>query len=327
MATTQAISQTDEDIQPVTRKAYLEYMDFFRSFAILTVVLIHAGNAMLLQGLAGPLSASSEAVRTGLHLVSHNSTIYFALISGVLYAHILSGKPHATFMRTRMTHVALPYAIISIVITLLLSANALRHGTAGTPADIAGLLAYNIMLGEAWNTLWYIPVILVLYLVSPLLMIALNDRRYHWIIAVIILLPLFVSRTGTEVTLSMLTYYCGVYTVGMIIGLNVQPRVDFLNRHVRMAACIALVAAVFIAILDWRHIDYLGFTSLRESGFYVLRLALAALMIVWLYRWSPDMRPETARWLKLIAAWSFGIYFLHGPLLRPIARSVGQFVP
>ncbi|MFV0644498.1 MAG: acyltransferase family protein, partial [Sphingomonadaceae bacterium] len=160
-----------------------------------------------------------------------------------------------------------------------------------------------------------------------LLMIALNDRRYHWIIAVIILLPLFVSRTGTEVTLSMITYYCGVYTVGMIIGLNVQPRVDFLNRHVRMTACIALVAAVFIAILDWRHIDYMGFTSLRESGFYVLRLALAALMIVWLYRWSPDMRPETARWLKLIAAWSFGIYFLHGPLLRPIARSVGQFVP
>ena len=64
-----------------------------RGLAILAIVLLHSANAMLNRGLAKPLSPAAQHVGIATDILFHNSTIYFALISGILYAHLFAGRP------------------------------------------------------------------------------------------------------------------------------------------------------------------------------------------------------------------------------------------
>jgi peptidoglycan/LPS O-acetylase OafA/YrhL len=50
-------------------------------------------------------------------------------------------------------------------------------------------------------------------------------------------------------------------------------------------------------------------------------------MLPVLYGWALPAADQPRRLLGKIAAMSFGIYFLHGPLLRPIAQAIGPHVP
>jgi len=62
---------------------HLGYVDLFRGFSIVQVVLIHAGNALLLRGLPA-WHGDAAAVQALLHVVAHDATVYFAIISGLL---------------------------------------------------------------------------------------------------------------------------------------------------------------------------------------------------------------------------------------------------
>ena len=308
--------------------AYLGYLEGFRGMAIIFVVMIHANNAMLQRGVEG-VTGDFSWVWTTFHILSHNSTVYFALISGVLYAYHLHRKPHGVFLRSRIEAVVVPYILVSVVLTLALAGIAtLRGDGAIQPSDLAGQIAYNILFGEAWNTLWYIPVIAVLYVISPLLLRLLEDRNFGLpFAALMVLLPLVVSRTGTEVTPSMLLFFAGVYTVGLLIGRDPENSLERLQRSTTAIAIVAFLAAATVWALDRSGIEFVGPTSIRESAIYVLRIALALLMLIGLRAYYDRFGPLANRALKLIAAYSFGIYFLHAPLLRPIVKVVGWFVP
>ena len=65
-----------------------------RGLAILAIVLLHSANAMLNRGLAKPLSPAAQHVGVATDILFHNSTIYFALISGILYGHLFAARPH-----------------------------------------------------------------------------------------------------------------------------------------------------------------------------------------------------------------------------------------
>lgn len=310
------------------KPGYLEYLDGFRGLAILFVVMIHANNAMLQRGVERNEGAFSW-IWTTFHILSHNSTVYFALISGVLYAYHLRSRPHGVFLRSRFEAVVVPYMLVSALLTLLFAGlDAVRGGQPPSAGAIVAQIAHNVLTGEAWNHLWYIPVIAILYVVSPLLMRAIELPRVGRPLAVtLVLLPLVFSRTGTEITISMLVYFAGVYTVGLLIGRDPEGVLARCSRRIGVIAMAALLSAGAVWYLDLHGLDFVGPTSLRESAIYVLRISLAILGLVWLRANFASLRPRARRTLNLIAAYSFGIYFLHAPLLRPIVRVLGRFVP
>ncbi|QZD92519.1 acyltransferase [Qipengyuania xiapuensis] len=306
---------------------YLDYLDLFRGVAILFVVMIHSGNAVLLRGVSG-LEEGYSSVRTLVHIASHDATVYFALISGILYAYRLHRKPHGPFLRSRVEFVWLPFALVSTGLTILfLAQDYLRTGLVPPATDAVGEIAFNVFMGEAWNTLWYIPVIMILYVISPVLLRIVTQKSLFVLALVLMILPLFISRTDTEVTPAMVTFFGGVYVVGLVIGRDPNASVEFFSRRKYEVAALALLAAAAIIFIDITGVGEFGPMIPRESAFYVLRLSLAALMLVALMKTSASMSQTTKGFLKKVAAYSFGIYFLHGPLLRPIAKLVGQFVP
>lgn len=308
--------------------AYLEYLEGFRGLAIIFVVMIHANNALLQRGVER-IEGEFSAVWTFFHIISHNSTVYFALISGILYAYHLHRKPHGMFLRTRVESVVVPYVLVSGALTLLTTGMAtLRGNDAAGAGALAEKILWNIVTGEAWNHLWYIPVITVLYIISPVLLRVVQDRRFGVPIALaFILVPLIVSRTQTDVTPSMLIYFAGVYVVGLVIGRDPEKTLGQLEHHISIIASIALLSAIAVWFLDMYAVEFVGPTSVRESGIYLLRISLAILMLIGLRRFSAGLGPLTNRALNQIATYSFGIYFLHAPLLRPIVKVLGWLVP
>lgn len=303
----------------------LAYLDHFRGFAILMVVAVHAGNGVLQRGVGADLSQFNlmkELVDIGFY----NSTFYFAFISGCLYTYTLSRKPFPAFMTTRVLYVWLPYALFSVALTLTaLGYAALREGGQLSPQDMGLALLTNILTGEAWNTLWYIPVIMVIYLFSPMIHAIIRERRLWWAALGIVLLPFLFPRTGTELTLSMVIYYFGVYTIGAIVGSDIENILAKCQTYWLwlVAAVIGLSATILLT-------DYLSGDPLspdrmqfRESLIYLQRLSISVITLVAFRKWSGRFTKRADWTLLLLANWAFGIYFLHGPLLRPISRFTG----
>lgn len=310
------------------KAAHLEYLDGFRGVAIMFVVLIHANNAMLQRGVALTPDAFSP-VWTAFHILSHNATVYFALISGILYAYRLHDKPHAAFLRSRFEAVIIPYALVSTGLTALMLAMAARRSGEWPRADEALLrIIGNILTGDAWNHLWYIPVVAILYLISPLLLRAVENPRTGRVFAVtMVCLPLVFSRTATDITIAMLVYFSGVYTAGLVIGRDPERILARLSRRIAPLSFVAAGAAVAVWLLDRSGIEFAGPISVRESAIYVLRMSLAVLMLIGLRAGIGSLGPAARRALDRIAAYSFGIYFLHAPLLRPIVGVIAPLVP
>ncbi|WP_338424610.1 acyltransferase [Sphingopyxis kveilinensis] len=306
---------------------HIDYLDPFRAFAILQVVLIHGGNALLLRGLPS-LDAEGSAAYALLHIIAHDSTIYFAVISGVLYGHLFWRRDHRVFMQGRLAKIGLPYTVITLVLTTLFWT--VERLKTGSDADLPGLVVEfcrNIAFGDAWNTMWYIPVILVLYLISPILWALQNRPEMRWILAVIIILPIIATRTGTMLTPQIFLYFLGSYTAGMWIGTDTEKKIDLLSKHVSALLLTLLGASLLLGWMFARQIDMWGVVSLRESVFYIQRLAASALVLIWFRQWvRRGISPRIRSISEYLAVASFGIYFVHGPLLRPIARLIGSWV-
>ncbi|RJF93889.1 acyltransferase [Sphingomonas cavernae] len=306
---------------------YVGYLDLLRGVAILLIVMLHAGNAFLLQGV-GALTPSSTAALAINHILFHDSTLYFSIISGVLYGHLFWRRAHWPFFRARLLNIGSPYVVVSFVLTAIAWALAVRRGDEATGLTaFARELGFNIATGDAWNTLWYIPVILGLYAISPLLSRLARSRRWRWAVVAIILLPLLISRTGTVLTPSIFVYFGGAYMFGLVLGIQLDRSLDLLTRCMPWLCGVALLATAALAMLHIAGIDRIGFTSLRETFFYIQRLGIASMLLVALRAWSGRPASVWRSMLAVAASASFGIYFVHGPILRPIARLVGGMVP
>ena len=95
----------------------------FRGFAILNILAIHCtALAVLFQQTTPGLNQPPQHMADAIHPVSqalfHGSTIYFALISGLLYATVLSRKSWSEFFRGKLTNVVAPYVLVSFILTL-----------------------------------------------------------------------------------------------------------------------------------------------------------------------------------------------------------------
>lgn len=306
--------------------AYVDYVDLLRGLAILQIVMLHAGNAFLLQGLPEQTSRSAAVHAVNLVLF-HDSTLYFSIISGILYSHLFWRRPHGPFFRARLANIGSPYLVMSLVLTAVAWALAARRDGVADWGLFARELVVNILTGDAWNTMWYIPVILGLYAISPILSRLARSARWRWIAVLIVLLPLLISRTGTVLTPAIFVYFGGAFMFGLMLGVALEASIDILRRNLRWLCVAALLATAALVITFATDIDQIGFTSLRETLFYVQRLSMASILLVALHAWSAPADSILRSLLVAAASTSFGVYFVHGPALRPIARLVGAIMP
>lgn len=295
-------------------EGYLGYVHSFRGFAILNIVAIHAfAIALILPTNWEPDPTSPLFVLN--ETLFHDSTLYFAIISGLLFSSILRSRGYARFYQSKLLYVLSPYIFCTVVFSMM-RWNMLGTGVLALPVDMSdylGSILPNLFSGKAQFTYWYIPVLLFMFAITPLLSKLTRAKSYAVIPAWILMLsPLVLSRPEFEPGVNQLTagtliYFTGAYTLGIYLGDKLELRLDFVASYLKPLFAMAVLTSIVIAILQFVGINRFGFFSLQESLFYVQKLCIAAIVLLWL-RGRAENQPS---WMTTFANEAFTIYFLH----------------
>lgn len=176
------------------------------------------------------------------------------------------------------------------------------------------------MLGNAAFHFWYIRVLLVLFLITPILWAVVSRRSLSWVAWPIMLAPLVMSRTGVQISWSTLAYFLGAYTVGMFVGVHYERALALFEKYKRVLLVVVVVTTALLLTMYMMRITRIGPVSMRESVFYVQKLSAAALVLVW-FRAREAQIPA---WLDSVATHAFAIYFLHVFVLSFFVRRIAS---
>jgi surface polysaccharide O-acyltransferase-like enzyme len=308
--------------------SFLGYLHSFRGFAIINIVFIHAFAYALFDfnnqriDLESPFSIGNE-------LLFHNSTIYFAVISGLLFSVVLKSKGYKRFYSSKFKNVLLPYLFLTLVFSIF---NPVFDPPIFIPfqlqPDFGSYLRatfYNFIFGTAQFPYWYIPVLIFLYLVTPLLDYLMNIKKWGTLFMVVIIaLPIAISRVELmdmeehQLSLSTMIYFTGAYAAGIYFGTNTENRFSWVKKNMLLFVLIALLSSLALVYFQMQEINKFGGWSLMSALYYIQKMSLSGIIIV-LFKNMGDRQP---RWLNPVASYAFVIYFLHASFLDLLAEPI-----
>lgn len=309
---------------PLSKPGYLTYLHGFRGVAILAIIGAHAWSVL---GSYGAQENNPDYIwlYSVTETLFHGSTLFFALISGLLYTRVLRGKSWGTFFKNKGANVILPYALLTILLTTLSWPQYLEYGKAnGITFFFPEELSKNLVFGQAQTHLWYIPVLAVLFLLTPVLDRLLKPGRGIGLL-LLALMPLVVSRTPFPDLISWksIAFFLGAYAFGMYLGDRLDAMLAFVKRH--LSAMLVLLVAFTVMnflLFRWEYVAT-GFTSLHQSVVYSQKM-LAALLILYALHAHEAGIPKL---LLTLGTYAFSLYFLHFTFVWLLSEAFVKHVP
>ena len=296
------------------RPEFLGHLHSFRALAILKIVFGHAMAAAFI-GVYG-LFDDSKLVLLVSEIIYHDSTLYFAIISGLLFSKVLKQKGYFKFYISKIKHIVLPYLFLTIVLTLV-KIDFNNFSSFSKILDYtANKVGLNMLYGQASFALWYIPVLLCLYLLTPLLsFLQTKNKMGNLVFLAIIFIPIFISRVPISqdyvLRIETVIYFAGAYAFGMFLGENLNQNLFLIDKYKKLLIALAVLSTIYLFYLFWNEIKSTGIVNIKETIFYIQKTCFACLFMLFFFKLE-DKQPK---WMHPIARDSFAIYFIHGPLL------------
>jgi probable poly-beta-1,6-N-acetyl-D-glucosamine export protein len=292
-------------------RPFIAHLHAFRGIAIILIVAAHAWSLSIFG--TGQLDSTGLTwLFAASETLFHGSTLLFAIISGLLFSQVLHAQSWRRFYRSKVVNVVLPYCLMTLLITFY-------HWPQANPfasPDFGHQLISNLFYGKASIQYWYIPVLLVLFLLTPALSYLSARPKYLAIVLVIALSPLIITRSPFPDFLKPQTYgyFIGAYVLGLLMGQYYAQWQTWLARHSHscLLAFMAISTAIFLGYLNGYQAS--GWFSLRESLFYAQKVLITGLVLLWLKRREDkDNQGDTPldKGLTLLGNYAFAIYFLH----------------
>lgn len=291
---------------------FLGYLHSFRAFAIINIVAIHA-IAFAIYACSNNSLNPKDPISIINEILFHNSTIYFAVISGLLFSVVLKAKGYKRFYSSKLKNVLLPYLFLTLIFSI-----------SSSKSDFVSYSNFELYIKEVLNnfiygkgqfTFWYIPVLIFLYLVTPFLDYIIKLKRWGIILTLAcILAPLVISRvqvtelrTGNFLSLSTMVYFTGAYVAGMHFGTNPEKWFNWFKKNMLVFIVVVIVTTITIFFTQINNIDKIGSWSLKATLYYIQKLCLSGIFIV-MFKNLGEQQPK---WMNNIADKAFTIYFLH----------------
>lgn len=294
---------------------FLGFLHSFRGYAILCIVAGHAVAVIYFSiyrryNMSDPVLILNE-------ILFNQCTLYFALISGLLFSSVLKVKSYKKFYVSKVLYVFLPYLLFTLLYTFVrFQRHNFVHVDMNTMDFVADHILQNILYGRANFVLWYIPVLFGLYLLTPLYSYLLSQKKYtNILLCVIILLPLI--STGFKIpilfgsTIGKIIYFSGAYVLGMYLGENLEANIIYLKKKWLLILAIVLVSTIVLCYLHYYNVTTFKGINIQESVYYIQKICLAALVILF-FKQLGEKQPV---WLTKVAADSTPIYFIHGAIV------------
>jgi surface polysaccharide O-acyltransferase-like enzyme len=281
---------------------FLFFINNFRGIAIIIIVAFHT-----LYWVKWTENSVSEKV---LNTVLMNCTILFIYISGYLFHHVTLRFTYNSYLRKKFINVISPYLIISAPAVLALIFNiqyipktwiystGIMH-----KSIICDILVLEIT-GSQWYHFWFIPMMIIFYLLAPLFWFIINHPKIYICLPFFVLISFLIGRqTSNSNPIHSVLYFMPVYLLGAFSSqFNSQLKM-VLNRY-----WFVILALFFLT-------SYLIYKNDITSLSLFQKIALCFLLLALMIRLD-DFKMT---FLRTMAKYSFGIYFIHAYVIYLLA--------
>ncbi|MDG1771864.1 MAG: acyltransferase [Oceanicoccus sp.] len=285
----------------------LYYFENFRALAILLIVFAHC-----YYGWDRNLSYEkliSNAIDGG--------TILFVFISGFFLHRVFyrRGIVYKDFIRKKFVAVGVPFIVMSFLYMFLfwvVTGNVPTHHTF-EEYSMSEVVLLNFLTGRHLAAYWYIPFILIIFLLTPIFysFIKLKPSYQIWITSILLVCASFFWRPiyGINPIHSVL-YFAPFYFLGIIYSLNETKFIYFLTKYKVVLFFLWLLS--LLLMLNFGQIgnaNKINPFSYEGVDLMVLQKSIMIFLIIALMYNYANQRIS---FLSLIADYSFPVFFIHG---------------
>lgn len=283
------------------KKLFLKHIHHFRAFAIMNIVCSHTWH--IPSRYKGFHGATITLVDTLKEVLFHDSTIYFIYISGFLFYYLSPKFELTKYYKSKLFNVISPYIFMTLLILILKYVESIlfQETTFYSMKEII----WTLIHGTAQIQYWYIPFVALIFFVSPLLL-KIPIIRSKKIFILVSILPLFGTRTGTDISVWQYVYFFPIYLQGIHIAMNYS---NFISTIKKWKIVIILVIIISSILLMYLHINPYRYKmiNISESLYYIQKLSIGLFVLLLLQK-SED---KDCGLLNKLATYSFAIYFTH----------------
>lgn len=202
----------------------------------------------------------------------------------------------------------MPYIVFSIIFAFLV-------GMVLIPPDVAPLsfeavvasIPTHILFGSSSGHMWYIPVLMVLFIFTPLFKLIVNERKLLPLLVIVLLLPLVVSRSWPDFTWKNFVFFFAPYVLGMLVGHYYKQTLALIERYKTLLWAIALLTTAALIYLYVSEFEMIAGVKLQESIGYIQKVSICFIVLSFMYRKEEVL----SKLLYSCGTYSFGLYFVH----------------
>lgn len=305
------------------------YLNSFNHFRAFSIVLIVAGHTY---GLVG-WNVDSLFERSIVNLIT-GGTFLFVFISGFLFHHVFYPKyEYKTFIQSKLRNVFVPYLILSMPPII---AQIMEHkdswGGFFRPAGPGPQEAYLmpglkfLWTGAAVTAYWYVPFILLTFLLSPLhvYFIRSRPRTQLLVIGLLTVVSIFMHRPlANLVVWQSVLYFAPVYLIGIFSSRNQEVIYMTLKgkEWLLLSATIAF-AGLQAGLGVCGNYEKEAFHYGGVDVMFLQKVTMCFLLMVFLKRFDK----VNNRFIHSVAATSFAVFFLHPFVIHFLRMTIAQDV-
>jgi surface polysaccharide O-acyltransferase-like enzyme len=287
---------------------YLNSLNYFRALAIVFIVFGHC------------LLVADFEYTTVLGKMIHNlvqaGTFFFVIISGFLFHHIFyKNFNFKVFYPKKLKYVFFPYLIMSVIPILYLIFNIGPNNE--NSLFFLKLIFFNILNGEHLVAYWYIPFVMIVFALSPIFIRFIRLRLKIQIIITLLFfgVSILIHR---PISSDFMVFQSVLYfTPAYMFGIMCSERKEFIYSKFKGKEYYLISLTIIIALLQvfLGNIGNYHKNPFEYNGIDLIliqKIVFSVFFIVWLHQFEN----VKIKLLEIIAINSFGVFFIHGFLIK-----------
>lgn len=314
-------------IKQQSKPEFLKYVHQLRGFAILLIVGIHCRTSFLW--------AENSLSEKFFEAVLDNATIIFVFISGFLFEHIFAHNFNfQSYLNKKLKFIITPYLLISIIPILdklLFEPELVWLPHYLKNSSVVAKTVYMLATGKHFGPYWFIPMIVIFYLIAPFLVWINKKKFYLYALPLIFLMGLFTYKFGYYSNIfDSFIYFLPIYIFGMATSYF-KKQIFKLNYRLLVTSILTFyISITVLEILGYIPMLKLGYFELDEPAPFFLfsfsKLKVSLLCIALLLIFNKHKSTEITLF-KLLGDYSIGVFFIHLYFVVLIQKIVYKIVP
>ncbi len=302
-------------------KKFLNSINYFRGIAIIIIVAAHS------YGIANwNVYKNPTLFEQFFYALNLNGSVFFIFISGFLYNHIFYPKfNYKKFMLKKAKYVLVPYLVCSTIPILYAVFVDSKGSFLLDSLKDKPLLAilWFLFTGRAVYAYWYIPMIMIVFAISPIINSLIRSKYLSYTILGLIPISMIIHRPIHNTNpIHSLIYFIPVYLLGIYSSIHQKKVYAFLKSNkVKIAILLSAIALGLIQVMVYNVSGNFNkaFWSITVPDVNLLQKILLCFLLMSLL---DNFENKDIAVMKKTAETSFAIYFIHPFLLKPLTRFV-----